>query len=223
MIFLKRRALMAREKGIQILEYIQSTGTQRIDTGYIPKVNTVLEMDIQFVKNKYEHVDVHYLPKGTTNTFFGCVDGVDKYLSANFGGGVSQEKEIYFWNDKGNGSGGQIRSMYCGDLVYNRNILRIERDKVKYTSELSLSSKSQNHKNRTLYLFGTNTEMLEGNIYTFIRHDLRMFGCKIYEDETLIKDFIPAKFGEKIGLYEQVEKKFYENKGAGEFLYAVKE
>lgn len=203
---------------IQKLEYIQSTGTQRIDTGYIPKVNTVLEMDIQFVKNEYEHAN--NLPKGTTNTFFGCIDSVVEYFCANFGGGAAQEKEIYFWNDKSNNNGGLIRSMYCGNSMYNRNVLRMERDRVKYTSELSLTPKSQNHKNRTLYLFGVNTEMSEGNIFTFIRHDMKLYSCKIYEDEVLIKDFIPAMRGEKIGLYDQVEKKFYENIGTGEFLYS---
>lgn len=43
---------------------------QLINTEYLTKINTVLEMDIQFVKNKYEHTYVSQLPKGTTNTFF---------------------------------------------------------------------------------------------------------------------------------------------------------
>lgn len=161
---------------------------------------------------------LNYL-KGLQIRFFGCNDSYSTYFSVNFGGGVSQDRQIYFWNDKSNNSGGIIRYMNCKAVLYDRNIMRLEKDNVKYAYELSLTPKSENHTNRTLYLFGVNAEMSEGNVFTFIRHDLRMFSCKIYEDDVLIKDFIPVMYGEKVGLYDNVSKKFHENIGTGEFLY----
>lgn len=84
-----RRRMFMTEKNIEKLEYIQSAGTQYIDTEYIPKVNTVLEMDIQFVENEYK-TNPQLFKTGMTNTFFGAIDSGAQMFSANFGGGTAQ-------------------------------------------------------------------------------------------------------------------------------------
>lgn len=94
------------------------------------------------------------------------------------------------------------------------------RNAVNYTKYMQLEEKTKNHEKLSVFLFGVNSEIDKLHIYTFARHDMKLYSCKIYEDDVLIKDFIPAKVGEKVGLYDAVSKKFHENKGTGEFLYA---
>ena len=49
----------------------------------------------------------------------------------------------------------------------------------------------------------------------------KLFGCEVYSNNTLIRDFIPCyrKFDGKIGLYDTVNNVFYTNAGTGEFTY----
>ena len=49
----------------------------------------------------------------------------------------------------------------------------------------------------------------------------KLYNFKIYENDTLIRDFIPVKNilnDNKICLYDKVEGKFYYNAGSGEFI-----
>ena len=49
---------------------------------------------------------------------------------------------------------------------------------------------------------------------------IKLYSCKIWNDNILVRDFIPVL--NKAGvpcLYDKVEEKFYYNQGEGEFLY----
>lgn len=203
------------EKNMEKLAYIQSTGTQYIDTLYKPRTNTILEMDIQFVENENTH-NVNLI-QGYENDFFGTVNG-DSIFAANFGGSSSQYKEIFYWNDKPYKAGAKVCS-YNYTNITNRSVMLIQNNKVDFLGVTKeLVPKSTNN-DVNMALFGATVKQ-EGKITCFKRYDLKLYGCKIYEDGILIKDFIPAKLGSKIGLYDNVSKKFHENKGTGEFLYA---
>lgn len=97
-------------------------------------------------------------------------------------------------------------------------MLLIQNNKVDFlgiTRELAPKTTNQDG---NMFIFGLNN-IRKGTTNYFKRYDMKLYGCKIYEDEVLIKDFVPAKLGNKIGLYDNVSKKFHENKGTGEFLY----
>lgn len=56
----------------------------------------------------------------------------------------------------------------------------------------------------------------------FYGKDVRIYYCKIYEGDTLVRDFIPVLSLENSHenepcLYDQVENKFYYNQGSGTF------
>lgn len=203
MIFLKRRALMSRENGIEKLAWIQSTGTQYIDTEYIPKVNTVLKMDIQFDS----------ISSGTAEVIGVSQESGDCF-AFNFFSNL-----LFFWIDKLEQFGGTYATIKVSEDMKKRNNMTIDaKGKVKYCGiERGLTPKTKNME-RTLYLFGYNTRL--GTILMDEKFKMRLYSCEIYEDDVLIKNFVPAKVGEKVGLYDNVSKKFHENKGTGEFLYA---
>ena len=58
-----------------------------------------------------------------------------------------------------------------------------------------------------------------------------VYDVKIYEDDTLVRHFVPVPCGLKIGdytvpqngMWDIVEQKFYGNSGTGEFLYGSDE
>lgn len=67
----------------------------------------------------------------------------------------------------------------------------------------------------SMYLFGLNhggnidARLFDGKIYYF----------KIYEDNTLVRNFIPVLDENNVAcLFDKVEGKFYYNQGTGEFL-----
>ena len=207
---------MTRENGIEKLAWIQSTGTQYIDTLYKPRTNTILEMDIQFVENEYTKKPNNVV-KGNDNNFFG-VAFLDNLFSANFGETYTQYSQIYYWNNIPNSPGSQIYSQTYNNIT-DRSVMLIQNNKVDFlgiTRELAPKTTNQD---ANMFLFGLNN-IRKGTINYFKRYNMKLYSCKIYEDDILIKDFIPAKLGDKIGLYDNVSKRFHENKGTGEFLYA---
>jgi len=66
-------------KDYQLVEYIESTGTQYIDTGYIPKTNTKLELTLSF--------NGEFSLDDTWNTaiFFSAASEQDDFFGLNFG------------------------------------------------------------------------------------------------------------------------------------------
>ena len=49
----------------------------------------------------------------------------------------------------------------------------------------------------------------------------RIYSCKLYDGDRLVRDFVPCKNeANAIGLYDRVEDKFYANKGSGTFVAA---
>ena len=64
-------SIKSEEKTYTELEYIESTGTQYIDTGFIPTANSKFELDIQYT----------VIPTGwgTTDSFRNGIGGVTEY------------------------------------------------------------------------------------------------------------------------------------------------
>ena len=77
----------------QEVEYIESTGTQRINTGYIPKTNTKMELDLSFSGD----FDVSSGSVGTGTFFYSFSNG--SVFSVNFGENESQGNILFTSHD----------------------------------------------------------------------------------------------------------------------------
>ena len=64
------------------VEYIESTGTQYIDTGYIPKTNTKLELTLSF--------SGEFSPIGDNTVIFFSAEEQSDEFGINFGGNDSR-------------------------------------------------------------------------------------------------------------------------------------
>ena len=213
--------------------YLESTGTQYIDTLHIPTLVTRSEMDIRFSDDAYKstgHED-----------FFGVYDKFFAKTSyaMNFGANVSQNNTIFVWPCLWSNSGG---SSWCTTCSININnalkttkqtvVLDTKNNYVQYGNVSRTLQGRQTSNQHAIVLFGQRTIQNDGSeeINAYSRNDgMYIYNTKIYEDDVLVRHFVPVPCGLKIGnfvvpengMWDIVEQKFYGNMGTGEFIYGV--
>jgi hypothetical protein len=81
-----------------------------------------------------------------------------------------------------------------------------------YNLTLTASAASMNI-DVPLWLFARSND-----INNIIRHPgLKIYNTKIYSNNTLTRDFVPAQYNGQYGMWDLVEDKFYKNAGTGSF------
>lgn len=179
----------------QQVEYIESTGTQYIDTGVIMTENIQLELDFQItqVTDTNREVLTGAWDNNLNGFLFGIRSGYFQYAYAHSewnGSSVKADCERH-------------------KIIVNKNGNALLDDVVL----ANVGSKTLNS-NTSIYLCNTNIERSwNPGIKT------KIFNAKIYNNSILIRDFIPCyrKSDNKVGLYDLVENKFYTNEGTGDF------
>lgn len=193
----------------QEVEYIESTGTQRINTKYIPKTNTKIELDLSF-SGTFD------ISSGTvgTGTFFSSYSSGGNIFSVNFGSASTQGNNLFTWFDKNQDNGGSVHYYDINNTVRTtRSTLTYEKGTFKYgtLNAKTVAVKSEDSTS-PLYLFGNSTK-------NFDRYNMKVYRLKFYEDGVLKRDYIPCyRISDgKVGIYELLTGNFYTNIGTGEF------
>ena len=183
----------------QRVEYIESTGTQYIDTGVIPDVTSKFIITFQFTDLT------------EARQFNGTYNGTGRFGFARWAdlGGASQTIVILV--------GGSNAKSYANIDMLKHTITVLGNGYRSVDSTFALSEDITFTKQETTFtLFaGHNNSNNSVNFYSHIR----LFGFEMYDNDVLIRNLIPCynESGE-IGLYDTVENKFYINEGTGEFL-----
>ena len=181
-------------EGYLQLSYIQGSGTQYIDTGFKPNNNTRVVTDVESVADG-------------TFAFFGTRD-------------TETTNSYILWQL----SSTSIRSDYGANQVQqtvdstkNRIVIDKHEASCMYGS-ISIENESSTFScTNNLLLFTTST----GGTVDERKASAKLYSCKIYDDDLLIRDFIPVKNdSDQVGLYDLVEEKFYANAGTGAFTGA---
>ena len=187
-------------KRVQYVEYIESTGTQWIDTGFKPKYNTRMILEVSDVDDS------------STVALFGCRNQELNTASEQYGVLILSTTS-------------QLRSDYFGTntvmTVLDKTIKTIfDKDKnvfSAYGKTINNDEKTIGESTYNAYLFCYNNI---GTASYFSKY--KLYGCKIYDDGILVRDFKPVKDGAGVYcLYDEVEKRYYYNQGTGEFLGGV--
>ena len=179
------------------LEYIESTGTQYIDTGFMPNQNTRTVIDFQATV-------------APTNDW---ILGVRKSTNVDsYGTMAGSATSITSWF-------GTARVTQTVNALTNRFVLDKNKEEttIEYESGESTSipnSSSEFECEYNLFLLNINlagsaaSAAISGNLYS----------CQVYDNGTLIRDYIPCSdpSGE-VGLYDRVNGVFYGNAGTGTF------
>ena len=179
--------------GYTQVEYIESSGTQYIDTGFKPSWNSRVV------------VDVSDIPSGN-GMIFGCRNA----SSAT----AAQQFNIYRNSDG-------MRSDYFGTnatLSISNTTSRTVIDKNKnvvtmYGKTVTNTAVSSGTVGYNLFLFAVNNV---GSANSYASCKLR--SCQIYDNGTLVRDYVPCMNASgAVGLYDIVNSKFYGNAGSGTF------
>lgn len=200
-------------KSITVLDYIESTGNEYIDTEFKPNQDT--RVRTKFYINEPGNYSNRQLFSARGN---GLYYGESKLIKNSYNG---------IFNDY---YGTDYTNIYTNDEnnfnpVYNPVVypLTIEIYKDKNISYYIVNGyKGSNTRDYinfqldyTMYIFASNNT---GNVYE--SSNLRFYYLKLYDGNKLIRDYIPVLDYDKVPcLYDKVEGKFYYNKGTGEFLY----
>ena len=174
----------------QELDYIQSTGTQYIDTGYLPNDNSKFELVISDCVAQKDNVIFIASSTWAANTFNFLNSAASFWWhypgAVEFGNGTLANKNTI--------------SLYRGQIKLNGAVIS---DNTSITTQKTIQQVS-----------------IFGNSYlSSYRGKLKLYSFKIYENDTLARDLVPCyrKSDNVAGLYDLVNGTFYTNAGSGTF------
>lgn len=180
----------------QEVEYLESSGTQYINTGFLPNENSKMFLDF-------------YPTVKQSKCFAGCRNN-DTYAKFTISSGKSNRYQY--------GGLGESGNVVLGDHTVGRHTVSIENGVFTYDgAETIVTAKEIETLEAlyTVYLFACNTKGAT------LQSSCRIYSCKIWGNGVLVRDFIPCyrKSDNKVGMYDLVTEKLYTNAGTGEFLY----
>ena len=188
------------------VEYLESTGTQWIDTGILCSIGIGVKADIALLE----------LNNTTYPQFFGSYD---PNTFVTFGG----------WNNNSQQySAGTLNSQVC---VMVSSFPFVCETKVNYMSDgvISITSDSQNEQGTFMYENAVNGMKFMlfagGDINGVTSYDgkCRISGCVVTDFENVKADFIPVRFTNEHGvsegaMYDRVSGKLFRNAGTGALI-----
>lgn len=179
--------------GYTELEYIQSSGTQYIDTGFKPNQDTRVVTKFDMIQTDTTWRKLWGSASGTYNLDFALWnDGTTKLQS--------------YYGTKTNNTV-PITSMSL-NVDANKNIW-------KYSGETITFDKNNFTCAYSMYVFNVNKD----DHPEYLPGMMKLYLFKIYDNDVLVRDFIPCKNPSgTVGLYDSVNNQFYQNAGSGTFI-----
>lgn len=179
------------------VEYIESTGTQYIDTNYI-------------INSKTNKIEIVFQMVNVDNEF-NCVFGYEKVSNNRFFMRYNQNNTNYFGCYTPNSSAHVMNSSNKNQIIFD-----IPNDKLYKNGNEENVTITINTSGLNLYLFGLN---YNDSFATNNASNMRLFSFKIYENDKIVKEYIPCyrKSDNEIGMYDLVNDVFYTNAGTGTF------
>lgn len=182
--------------GYTQVEYIESTGTQYIDTEIEPNQDTKVVIDALYTQDSNASFLFGSDAGSATKSFgFGAANGnlriAYNNVSTYFANGLSFANKIH--------------------VVVDKNVATINN---QYSVSGTYATFEPNY---SVWLFGNNRQ---GTLYGG-KDGTRIYSCEIYDNDTIVRDFVPCIKGEGTdsvaGLYDLVNGVFYTNAGTGVF------
>lgn len=176
------------------IEYIQSSGTQYIDSNFIPKATTRTIMKAEPMA--WSAWSAFFGTRNTTSptasqAYIAAVPAATLYRSDYFGSSLTAETPTI---------------MQITNIDKNKNICSF--NNIMITNTSSTVNATTNMFLLALNDVGTAKYFLSAKLYS----------CQIYDGSTLVRDFIPIKTTTNTyGLWDNVNKVLYKNAGTGAF------
>ena len=175
------------------VEYIESSGTQYIDTGFSPNANTVWELRFRAILESAVPYYGSFVSGQRFRIDYNSVGLSSKYVnfpSQNGQPSLGQDYTV-IWNSK--------------DLWISINGGKTLLDTTAFTNDINIYLFAENHNSA-----GTNLS----------KGTSRFYYSKLYQNDVLVRDYIPCyrKSDGEIGVYDFVTNTFFPNAGTGTFV-----
>lgn len=201
---IRRRIFLGDNEPYTEIVYLKSTGTQYIDTGYKPNQNTKIVCTMKADENS------------DYGRLFGCNGGTSWNSTPNYQMDYQTGSEGNFNVLMGNNTEWSSYSSYKGD--YNIHDYVIDKGNAYRDGTLIHTNNAGDFQcatNLAIYsmmyangISSSSSEFFRGRVYSF----------QIYDDDVLVRDFVPVEV-EGVGyLYDKVTKQLYGNAGTGNFV-----
>ncbi len=173
------------------LEYIQSSGSQYINTGFKPNQDTKISITVDFPLSGTTWLYGSRTSAGSNSLGFLCESGSRyrfDYASSTNALTVKPTGKFTIDSDK--------------NKCYINGELAITATYTTFSSPVDM------------YIFNNNNNgSLSGG------SSAKLYNCSIYDNGVLIRNFIPCKNASgTVGLYDSVNNQFYQNAGSGTFI-----
>ena len=192
-------------EGYTEVEYIQTSGSQRIDTGVKSSASIGLSADFCLVDTRSnqnlaqtysqpEHYQLMALMISSAGSPDGEVRFVCGYLNAmQYFKKADTDRHIYHFNADGQ--------------------YTVEMDGIQY-AKADPSKTTFPEDARNLYLFARNSPYVDGYAY------MKLYSCAIYDSGVKIRDFKPCLDADGVPcLYDLISKTAFYNQGSGSFTW----
>lgn len=191
------------------LKYLQSTGTQWIDTGVYPTQLTEAEYRCA-VTGSVANVDSHLFGSrlSANSEAFDLA-----YMNMTPSNGIEKFRFIHGTTTTQETTTSMTPSQIANPHTYYMSGTSF---KVDGSERLSFTTASFTG-SYSLWLFGVNNA---GSLHNQVRAQ-RVYKCIIWDNGVPVRDFYPAlrKSDNKPGMYDRITKQFFTNQGTGDFNY----
>lgn len=188
--------------GVELYDYIQSSGTQWIDSEIIQGSNSRTILEYQQASSP---------DRSHLNRLFGARLGSPNrsYLVACTWSSAANLTFQY------NSTTSYINSSYNNTdrhkLDLNKGTLTIDNNVVATIAQGNFTCPGTS----LIFAYRDNTN-IAGKSY------IKVFRCEMYENEVLVRNFLPCTYLGEPGMWDTVENKFYRNQGTGQFTLGNK-
>lgn len=185
----------------QEVEYIESTGTQYIDTNTTIKNETIYDIKAQITQLQ------ETAPSGGENFFIGTMSANNTQYTLRclvYGNNIIIQRGQF-----------SVTGVVSIQKDTNWHTYYSSKTLCKIDNTTGVPSYTITDSNLKIFLFKQNRDgYANQNSYCRIAY------CKIWDDSILVRNFIPCyrKSDNEIGMYDTVNKVFYTNQGTGTFL-----
>lgn len=182
-----------------VVDYIQSTGTQYIDTNYTPTSNTKVEMEF-CATDVTNNAALFCARTGMNSNTYSCFI-LPTTIRADFGSNQTSISSLI--------------------VSANQNYkLTFESGKVSLNDNEKTFSEETFTAGGPMVIFTSYGSYVNNNFSGFGNYaKMKLYDFKIYDNGTLVRHFVPVVRISDVeaGLFDTVEGKFYTNQGTGSF------
>ena len=182
---------MSLPSGYKRLEYIQSSGTQYINTGFKPNNNTRVVMDLLYTGSE------------SISNEFGAWNSSN---NASFISLTTGKNNLYpFYGNTSKQVSADRTARHTVDM--DKNVVKMNGTTMITFNQMSFQC------TYPMFLCCFNNVGATENMTS-----MRIYSCQVYDNGTIVRDFIPCQTTSgEIGLWDDVNSVFYGNAGAGTF------